>query len=166
MKLNREYQKRILDTLATAFPCILTREQYAELASDVEEEVFAANVRYLEMHELIQPGSIQVAMDGSFVINLGKLQITHRGLDFLADDGGLSAVLGVLTVKLHADTVRDLIEAKVQGSDMPDSDKKRFIDQLRALPSEGLKHLTTRLIDAALDNLPAALPLLRAHIGF
>lgn len=123
--------------------------------------MFAANVLYLEMHGLMVGGSITRAYSGEYVINLGKVQISHKGLDFVQDDGGLGAILGVTTVRLHADTIRDLIEMKVAESDASPEEKKRFIDHLRALPSEGLKHLTTRLVDLALDSAPSALPLLQ-----
>jgi hypothetical protein len=92
--------------------------------------------------------------------------ITARGLDFLADDGGLSALLGTVTVKLHADTLRDLIESRIARADMPEAEKKRITDHLRALPAEALKTVTTRLVEAGLDTLPNAIPLLKTLLGF
>lgn len=77
-------------------------------------------------------------------------------MDFLADDGGLSAILGTVTVRLHADTIRDLIETRISESDAPIEEKRRMIDTLKAMPEEGLKHLTTRLIDFGLGQSPGA----------
>ncbi|KMN32148.1 hypothetical protein VI26_18015 [Chromobacterium sp. LK1] len=166
MKLDRRYQRKILEMLAGTFPGLLSREDFAQIEEEMSEDVFVANAKYLEMHGLIQPGFCSMCMDGSFVINIGQLQITHAGLDFLSDDGGLSAILGVVNVKLHADTIRDLLEVKLATADISPEEKKTLIGHLKDLPAEGLKHLTTRLIDLGLDNLPAALPLLRAQLGF
>ncbi|WP_053006656.1 hypothetical protein [Chromobacterium subtsugae] len=165
MKLDREFQYKLLNTLADTFPGMLSREEYTAVIDGKSEEDFAANVLYLEEHGLIQPGSCIVSIDGIYSFNSGALKITKKGLDFVSDDGGLSAILDVVNVKLHADTIRDLLEARLASADIPAEEKKTIIDHLKTLPAEGLKHLTTRLIDLGLDNLPAVLPLLRAQLS-
>ncbi|WP_315384742.1 hypothetical protein [Microvirgula aerodenitrificans] len=161
MKLDRALQRQILEDLAEIFPDYMDMALYREKYLPLGDPIFAANIIYLEMHGLMVGGSITHAFSGEFMINLSKVQISHKGLDFVQDDGGLGAILGVTTVRLHADTLRDLIEMKVTESDASPEEKKRFIDHLRALPAEGLKHLTTRLVDLALDSAPSALPLLQ-----
>ena len=69
-------------------------------------------------------------------------------------------MLGVVTIKLHADTIRDLIASRIASSDIPIEQKNSLQTSLRSLPDEALKHLTTKLVDAAFDNLPAAMLLL------
>jgi len=86
--------------------------------------------------------------------------ITASGLDFLAEDGGLSAILGVVTIKLHDDTIKELIGLRIQESELPPSDKKRFLDNLRELPGETTKHLVMKLVDMGLEATPQALALL------
>jgi hypothetical protein len=81
-------------------------------------------------------------------------------LDFLEDDGGLSAVLGVQTIKIHDDTIKDLIEAKILVSDMPQEDKKRFIAKLKELPAETTKHLVLKLVDLGIEKAPGAIGVL------
>ena len=49
-------------------------------------------------------------------ITWGGARITAKGIDFLEDDGGLSAILGVVTVKLHADTLREMLAKKIDAS--------------------------------------------------
>ncbi|MCG9081142.1 hypothetical protein [Laribacter hongkongensis] len=161
MKLDRALQRQILEDLAEAFPSSMDIHLYREKYLPLGDPIFAANVIYLEMHGLMTGGAISHMLSGEFMINLSMVKISHKGLDFVQDDGGLGAILGVTTVRLHADTIRDLIEMKVAESDASPEEKKRFIDHLRALPSEGLKHLTTRLVDLALDSAPSALPLLQ-----
>lgn len=78
-------------------------------------------------------------------------------MDFLADDGGLSAILGVVTIKLHDDTIKALIEGRILQSDLPEPEKKRFLAQLRELPAETTKHLVLKLVDLGLDKAPTAI---------
>ena len=82
---------------------------------------------------------------------------TAAGMDFLADDGGLSAILGVVTIKLHDDTVRQLIEARIQSADLPETARSHLLKSLREAPGETIKLLTEKLLDAGLENWPVAL---------
>lgn len=163
MKLNRDLQRAILKTLADAYPG-LTREAWDEIQKLTNDDILIGNMLYLEDHGLIQSGLNQ-GSSGNFVMNTGGLKITTRGLDFLEDDGGLSAILGVVTVKFHDDTLKALIEAKIQQSDLPPPDKKRWLDQLRELPAETTKHLVLKLVDKGLEHAPAALPLIGSALG-
>ncbi len=159
MKLDRELQRKILEILNEAFPDT-SMQTYRDIAALAEEETVIANLLYLEMHGLLESG-LSKALSGGWNMNASQLQITESGIDFIADDGGLTAILGVVTIKLHDDTIRQLIEDKIIGSDLPPADKKRFVDQLRELPGESLKHLTTKLIDLGLSHAPDALPAIK-----
>lgn len=85
------------------------------------------------------------------------LWITAKGMGFLTDDGGLSPILDVVTVKLHEDTLKELIGQRIAESDLPAPEKSRLLDQLKSLPGETIKHLTLKLVDVGLSNRPAAL---------
>lgn len=164
MKLDRDLQRAILQTLADAYP---------ETPYDIHKRILTmgerldviGNLLYLSQHDLIV-GGFQRALDGSFAPS-GPLQITAHGLDFLADDGGLTAILGVVTIRLHDDTLKSLVEAKILASDLPQPDKKRWLDQLRSLPAETTKHLVLKLVDLGLTNAPAALAVIgnALHLG-
>lgn len=91
-------------------------------------------------------------------------KITAKGIDFLADDGGLSAILGVVTIKFHDDAIRQLVEAKILQSDAPEAEKQGLIQALRQAPADSIKHLTTRLLDAGLENLPRAVQIVQTWI--
>ena len=86
----------------------------------------------------------------------GGAKIIAAGLDFLADDGGLTASLSVVTVKLHADTVRDLLVAKVDGTNLPEVRKSAIKEQLKKLPATALQAATTDLVRVGLDHMPDA----------
>ncbi len=106
---------------------------------------------YLEEHGLCRSG-VQVGVDGH--IMLGASSITAAGLDFLADDGGLSAILGVVTVRLHADTIRDLISAKIDAAAISVEEKSKLKKGLETLAEAALKSATTDLLRGGLDHLP------------
>jgi hypothetical protein len=155
MKLDRELQKKILETLADGYGKVLADNvERLKSLTDNKERLFA-NLRYLDEHGLINSGI--GFNDGGMYFRLKKAHITHRGLDFLSDDGGLSAVLGVVTVRLHADTVRDLVASRILAMPLPDTEKNSLIEHLRNLPASVLQVLSIRLIEKGLDQLPTVL---------
>jgi len=155
--LDRAFQRQLLELAADKYP------QMANVRdANFDERVLRVNVAYLGEHGLVEPHYPNG--HGRRVAPIGVL-ITARGIDFLADDGGLSAILGVVNVKLHGDTLKDLVAGKIRASDLTEPDKKRFLDQLQELPGETTKHLVLRLVDAGLDNWQKALPLLQGMLG-
>jgi hypothetical protein len=117
---------------------------------------------YLEEHRLCKSG-LQIGAGGD--IMFGASSITAADLDFLADDGGLSAILGVVTVKLHANTIRDLIAAKIEATAMPAEKKSTLKQRLAALSDTGLTAATTDLVRTGLDHLPDAAHWLSKLVG-
>src|SRR5690606_16250493 len=156
MKLDRTLQREILVALETAYPEEMSTTDWHRLVRKYGDKKFRANCLYLNAHGLLNwnnsPGGISV-------------YITHLGLDFLADDGGLSAILGVVTVKIHDDSLKTLIESKILQSDLPQPDKQRYLHALRSLPSETAQHLVLKLVDLGLANAPAALGVIGTALG-
>lgn len=109
-------------------------------------EKFIKNIIYLTQHGLIE-SRIQ-GLDSWML----QLQITHKGIDFLQQDGGLSAILGVVTVKLHSDTIQALLSAKIDEADIPQSEKGRLKSELGKIKDAALSTITENAINA----LPAA----------
>lgn len=148
MKLDRELQLELLKNLEAYYPHATDVQRW-----DAEFPGASVNLAYLHEHGLCDLKFLQA-------LNANKpfsARITARGMDFLADDGGLSAILGVVTIKLHDETIKDLIESKILQSDLPEPDKKRFLDRLRELPAETTKHLVLKLVDLGLDKTPTAI---------
>lgn len=162
MKLDRNLQREILQKLADAYPG-LTSSAWKEIEPMADETTIVGNMLYLEEHGLINAG-ISRSAGGRFVINTGGLSITARGLDFLADDGGLSAILGEVTIKIHDDQLRLMLASRIQESDAPESDKRQWLDQLDRIPADATKHLVRRLIDAGLDRLPDVLAAMKTVV--
>ncbi|WP_454703429.1 hypothetical protein [Achromobacter pestifer] len=161
MGLNRDLQRSILSELADCYPSAYGHPIQTLAPMDDEEEIIA-NLIYLAEHGLLQHG-LEQDLDG-WSEAVGMTRITARGMDFLEDDGGLSAILGVVTIKLHSDTIKDLIETKIAQSNLDPGEKKRWIDQLRSLPADATKHLVQKLVEKGLDNGPAAIAAVGAYL--
>lgn len=151
MILSRALQKQILEKLREAYTVpgglVLDEQKF-----DSEPFNLSANAAYLGEHGLLTFADNSSADCGSCFVSGLPVRITAKGLDFLEQDGGLSAILGTVIVKLHADTIRDMLETKVMGSNLPPEDKNRFVDTLKELPGEALKTLTNKLVEMACDN--------------
>jgi hypothetical protein len=144
MGLNRTLQKELLDRLKECYPNDLDARN---LSAD---EVF--NLAYLVEHGLCwaRPAPPTLNNQVSF---LGA-RITARGLDFLQDDGGLTAVLGTVTVKLHADTIKDLLKTEIEKSTLPNNEKSALRQQIESLPETALQTASTTLIQTGILHMP------------
>lgn len=160
MKLNRSAQSAILKELEKIYPEETGLVELMRVHGDEEEVI--TNTRYLHEHGLVKG---KFSIDSARKWDLITATITAKGLDFLADDGGLTAILGVVTVRLEADTVRALMTAKINDSDLPTHEKSRLIEALRDLPAESLKQLTSHIVDAGVRHAPDAIQWLYTLIG-
>ena len=90
-----------------------------------------------------------------------------RGVGFLASDGGLTAVLGVVTVRIEAETIRDMIAARLERPGVPPEEKSQIRKHLNTVSAEALKTVTKRLVEEALAQSPGVIRLLHtvhAHV--
>lgn len=156
--LDRNLQHEILKELNNIYPDSKTYEYWIDAAiaqvtgvieTVGEAELYiakrSANLRYLAEHGLV------VCNDKNLS---ATVKITAKGIDFLTDDGGLSAILGVVTVKLHNDTIQALIAAKIDQAEISDSEKSWLKKELGKIKDTALSTLTTNAINAiAADDL-------------
>jgi len=145
--LDRSLQRQILELLRDHYP----RGAIPVRDLSLSAEQAAANLRYLEDHGLCESGAV-IGVDGHLAF--GQSMITAAGIDFLEEDGGLSAILGVITIRLHADTIRNLIESKIEASSIPDKEKSILRKALAKLSEATLRAATTDLVKSGLDHLP------------
>jgi hypothetical protein len=156
MNLDRIRQREILEHLSAVYP----RQSVDFVRSDFEEEDIV-NVWYLREHGLVT-AALELSLGGSFLFE--GACITARGMDFLADDGGLSAILGTVVVKVHAESMRELLLSKVSESDLPPEDKARLSKRLETVSTETLKTVTKTLVDRGLQKIPDLLSLVQGII--
>ena len=163
MKIDRQTQKLILDTAYDSYPDSISTRTFNKLVEiAVDGDMLVANILYLEGHGLIKSGISRDISGNPFY--KGGLIITSTGIDFLLADGGLSAILNVVTVKIHQDSIAQ-IEAFIQTTSLSPEDKKKYFSRLRELPFESTKHLLNKLLDLGLSQAPDALQLIQTCLG-
>ncbi|TPL00677.1 hypothetical protein FJ938_22045 [Mesorhizobium sp. B2-4-14] len=148
MILDRDLQLTMLRAMADVYPEQLRNFPHIE---SVDRAKFFANLQYLCEHDLVDATWSREI--GSKAHAAGS-RITAKGMDFLADDGGLSAILGVVTIRFHEDTVKALLIDRVDKSDASPSVRSKLVEQIKALPAEATKALTLEAIKAGLANVP------------
>lgn len=167
MLLDRQLQLDLLNRISECYPFVW--DDYLRQPDSEEYFKIAVNLNYLKGHGLISDDSTVIRHsstgNGGGTLLIMKPKITEKGLDFLKDDGGLTAILGVLTVRFEADTIRTILQLKVDQSDLDPERKQSMIDSLRELPAESIKHLTMKLLDEGLENLPSAIVLIGTYLG-
>lgn len=84
-------------------------------------------------------------------------RITSEGRDYIDPTGGIGAELNVVTVRLHEDTIRQIFINRVKASDADETVKSKLVDQLKALPAEGLSKLAEKALEEGLRYMPHAL---------
>jgi|GEM_PF-2906060 len=124
----------------------------------LNEADLAACLNYLQGHGMVTCGVIPVFSATRLPISA---QITVKGIDYWREDGGLTAELSVITVKLHQDTLTALIAARVGQSDLADTEKSRLLKNLKALSKTGAEHLVKKWVDYACENSPTLIPWLQ-----
>lgn len=141
--IDPKVQLQILECLRAAFP------NRVDTRSMNFSEHVPTNVRYLEEH-----GLVDAKWGGNFAV--GNVKITARGMDHIADDGGLTAALGVVTIKLHPDTIKDLLIAQVDASHHPETVKSKLKAKIRELPAKGVDMVATEAVKLGLKHAPDA----------
>ncbi|MBI6182702.1 hypothetical protein JEQ07_20175 [Serratia proteamaculans] len=160
-KFDRNAQRETLQLLYEAYPNELTSAQMKELENIYPDgDTFVANLLYLHQHQLINSG-LKPSSEGYALVN--RPTITHRGIDFIRDDGGLGAILNVQTVKFHDSTIIAL-EDIIRVTNLPEPQKKELSAKLRELGEDATKRLTLELLTKGALNLPAALQLVEKFL--
>ena len=92
--------------------------------------------------------------------------ITAHGMDFLAADGGLGAILSTVTVRLDAAQLAEVLASKVERlPDVPTEEKTSIANELRKLPAKAAEKLVEKLIDFSIEHAGDALPTIRAVLS-
>jgi hypothetical protein len=144
--LDRDLQREILLRLREDYPDVVEIQQFL----DSNEQRVQANLFYLEEHRLILGGAKRNVMGVPPQMLTAK--ITADGLDFLADDGGLGAILNVVTVRVEAETIREMLASGIRSSTAPEHEKATAIAKLRGFSADLLKSLVIKLVEKGIDN--------------
>ena len=157
--IDRALQRKMLLQMREQYPAPVRR--FADL-NTADWTSIVLNLLYLGEHGLCNPGLSQ-ALGGQY--NWGGSSITAKGIDFLADDGGLTAILGAITIKIEAETLRSIIAEKIEAASIPVGEKSTLRKALDGLSGTALKVATTDLVKTGIDHLPNAVTWLRTIAG-
>lgn len=151
--MDRELQKKLLGFMADSYP---DAPNLNEDDMNAEEKTLVIkNLAYLHESKLCTLSNPDYINSKGF-ISFTKAVITPKGLDFLQEDGGLSAILNVVTVRFEADTLRALIAAKIDASSEPEEKKAEAKKRLLGLKEEGLKAAVGKAVELGLGSIPGA----------
>lgn len=147
--VTREHQRALLEELKDVYPEV---KPY-RFNGDEAGRRATANLHYLLEHSLIE-GKIRLSSAGDRS-SICAVRLTHKGLDFLLDDGGLSAILGVVTVKLHDDSIRQLLINRVDADTKATPEERDALrDKIRKLPAEMLGTVVSEATKEGLKHVP------------
>ena len=166
MKIDRDLQFLILSRLKDYYPSPLRdplMKIFAGICDSMGYDHFYANIIYLQEHGLLRSGLRPNVPRSRWQEGEG-ISITAKGIDFLENDGGLSAILNCVTVRIHDETLAR-IETFLEQSPLPEPQKKAFREKLRELPFDATKHLVCKLLDLALGKTPDALQLIQTLLS-
>ena len=167
MRLDRQLQKEILHHLAEDY-----EGAFSFSVQDLED-FFGSEVTtqllYLHGHKLISGEETLIPFPGTVGVfrgyrSIDNVRITEKGLDFIQQDGGLSAILEKVTFKLDDEQFSDILELAVEQSSIPVEQKPALT---RALKSAGHSTITTLFskgIDSLASNSPEILNLIAKAI--
>lgn len=145
--LDRNYQRALLEKMQEAYPDMIdTRSEQSE-----KRQNFYFNIAYLMEHGLCDANILR---SNGIVGAVAGAKITAKGIDFLADDGGLSAILGVVTVKLHPDTIVSLVNARIDALSAPDEKKSMLRRAVANLSNKALEKGSSELLLLGIQKIP------------
>lgn len=148
MLLDREVQRAILIKLSECYPGQMKPHQ--DFVPEYGERSTIYNLAYLDGHGLT---STQWVNPGRGYPSPIATKITAKGLDFISDDGGLTAILGVVTIKLHQETITALLISQIEKSKGSPTIKQHLIEKVKALPAEALQRVSLKAMEAGLDRV-------------
>lgn len=154
MNLDRELQYEILTQLREYYPEQI--EIHKLSISEQNEHQLQFNLWYLHDHDLIKGLSTRTIGVPAEII---AAQIGVKGLDFLEDDGGLSAILNIVTIRFEAENIRKILEDKIISATISPEQKKTLKQKIQGMSGDVLKDVITEMMTKGLEN-PAILTIL------
>lgn len=148
--IDRALQRRLLEAMRVVYPEWITSPLDDVQAKDPDA---VANLSYLQDQGLCEVEVTEI-LGGPWPKQWDAARITARGIDFLAEDGGLSAALNVVTIRLHPDTIRALLTARIDAEPIPSARKSFLKTHLGRLSDKGLEELEKEVAKSLLQQIP------------
>lgn len=151
--MNKELNNEILSKLSSSFPNAITYINDVLDISLYESKDIFRSLAYLKEHSLITYKVCGTLGQHSFDDML-SFAITSKGLDTLLEDGGLSAELNTVTLKLDEESLKALLMLRINDTEMNLTQKQRIQEAIKDMPAESLRVVYAKILGAAFDSLP------------
>jgi hypothetical protein len=170
--MNRKFQKAILTELRGYYPhhaCVddlfaaLGGERYFDEDGWYHSALY--NMAYLMGHGLID-ANVETDKDNADLFLLSDFaKITPAGLDFLEDDGGISAILNTVTVKFDVENIRSLVEAGLLKANLPEEKRSTLLQAIKNAPATVLQTAITKLVEVGMSDPVGSIKALASALG-
>lgn len=126
----------------------MTRKDFAKLCAifDNDEGRLVANLVYLAEHGFIHAGDLQGGQ-----INISALRIAKDGIDLLMGDAGLASVKNTVTVRFHADALKEM-ENIIRAKCADPEQRRSLVEKLQSLSRESLRVLYAKALEIGLEE--------------
>ena len=164
--MDEGLQREILERLVEAWPAYDDDVLYVgdDPVNEAAKKKVTGELLYLKQYGLVEFEEAQF-VHGAYPLPF-NVRITNRGLDFMNPSGGLGKELNVVTVKLHADTIRDMLINRLEANTaVSQAERTGLVEQIRMLPGKALGKLTEALLKQGVDAAVQQLPQLGTLIG-
>lgn len=88
---------------------------------------------------------------GTGEVFITKAQLTNEGFDFAVDNG---LPIGDVTIQLDADTINELLIAKIQSSGVNPTADTDLINKLKVLPGDAVKKILLSGFEKGIASIP------------
>lgn len=82
------------------------------------------------------------------------MTLTNEGIDFLSENGDLTAKKNTITVRFEVDAIKQLIEAKIEASNISEKEKNSLKAHIKSLPKKILEGEMLSLFQMGLHQIP------------
>lgn len=160
--MNKITREEWLSVLHRLQPYGMEYVSNIQVFDEIDRETLYQCLAYLSLHGLIKSRCDRSA-DGFW--SWGGVELTAKGLDYLSEDGGITAEEKTITVKLDGDTIKALLCRAVDDTAAPEGAKTDVKQKVKALGAEALKDLTSSLISKGIENAPGLVQWLGTTLG-
>lgn len=154
LTINKNFQLQILEIAANVYPKPIPLDIVPPEILNASRHKLLQNVAFLVDEGLITGGIVDVLSGPE--IHIGTIRATNEGVKLITEEGNISASLKVITIKFHDESIAAL--SSFVRCNVPDPDKQAtFLQQIKALPAEGIKHISLELLSKGLSQIPDAI---------
>lgn len=154
LTINKNFQLQILEIAANVYPKPIPPDIVPPEILNASRHKLLQNVAFLVDEGLITGGIVDLLSGPE--VHIGTIRATNVGVKLITEEGNISASLKVITIKFHDESIAAL--SSFVRCNVPDPDKQAtFLQQIKALPAEGIKHISLELLSKGLSQIPDAI---------